>query len=202
VGGQRPGGRSARVRSAILASTIEALETSSYDELRVDDIAVRAGVNKTTVYRRWPTKAELVADATRSHSADAVPLPDTGSLLGDLRALARSVAANIGSPAGSRMSRTMIAAGLTSDDVAEHIPQFWSERLGVAAEILDKAVARGELSADADPNLVIETLIGPLYVRLVLTGERITRSFADSVAALVAAGTTAAFPGNGSRGPS
>lgn len=167
---------------------------SSYEALRIEDVAARAGVNKTTIYRRWPTKAELVVEATSSHSAGAVPLPDTGSLAGDLRALARAVAANIGSPAGGRMSRTMVVAAMTSDEVAVRAPQFWSERLGLARRIIDNAVARGELGEKADGNLIIESLIGPLYVRLLLTGEPITRRFADEVARLVAAGAASQYP--------
>lgn len=195
VGERRPGGRGGRVRSAILEATVQELAASSYESLRIEDVAARAGVNKTTIYRRWPTKAELVADATSSHSADAVPLPDTGSLAGDLRALARSVAANIGSSVGGKMSRTMVAAAMTSDEVAAQAPRFWSERIHLAQAIIDKAIARGELGTDVDGNVVIESLIGPLYVRLLLTGEPITRRFADEVARLVAAGTESEFPG-------
>ena len=199
VGERRPGGRGARVRAAVLEATIAALAESSYDALRIEDVAARAGVNKTTVYRRWPTKAELVTEATLDHSAGAVPLPDTGSLATDLRALARSVAANIGSATGGRMARTMVVAAATSDEVAANAPEFWSMRLGLARTIIDHAVARGELRKDADANVIIESLIGPLYVRLLLTGERITRTFADEVADLVTAGAKAKYPSRRSR---
>jgi AcrR family transcriptional regulator len=188
VGDRRPGGRSARVREAILISTMEALAETSYESLRIEDVAERAGVNKTTIYRRWPTKAELVAEATRVRSATAVPLPDTGSLAGDLRALARSVAANIGSADGTHVARTMVAAAVTSDEVAARAPEFWADRIRLATRIVDAAIARGEVAPGVDANLVIETLIGPLYVRVLLTGEPVTRRFADEAAALVHAG--------------
>jgi AcrR family transcriptional regulator len=189
VGDRRPGGRSARVRAAILAATMAELAATSYEALRIEDVADRAGVHKTTIYRRWPTKAELVADATLDHSATAVPMPDTGSLAGDLRALARSVAANIGSPVGGRVAKTMVAAAVTSNEVASQAPEFWAARIGLATTIVDAAVARGEVEPGAvDANVVIETLIGALYVRLLLTGEPITRKFADQVAALLATG--------------
>ena len=83
-----------------------ALVEHGYESLNVEDVAQRAGVHKTTVYRRWPTKAELVADAVRERSADRVEVPDTGSLAGDLQALARAVVASIGSAEGSAMIRT------------------------------------------------------------------------------------------------
>lgn len=188
VGDRRPGGRAARVRTAILDATVQELAASSYEALRIEDVAARAGVHKTTIYRRWPTKAELVADATSTHSAGAVRMPDTGSLAGDLRALARAVAANIGSDVGGRMAKTMVAAAVTSEEVAARAPAFWSERLRLARRIVDDAIERGEVAEDLDADLVIESLIGPLYVRLLLTGEPITRRFADKVAELVAAG--------------
>ena len=140
-----------------------------------------------------------VAEATLDHSAGAVPMPDTGSLATDLRALARSVAANIGSPTGGRMARTMVVAAATSDEVAAQAPDFWSTRLGLAHGIIERAVARRELHGKADANVIIESLIGPLYVRLLLTGERITRTFADQVADLVATGATAKYPGRSKR---
>jgi AcrR family transcriptional regulator len=188
VGGRRPGGRSARVREAVLAATNAVLVEDGYEHLSVEAVAARAGVHKTTVYRRWPTKAELVADATRERSRQMVPIPDTGSLAGDLRALARAVAANIGSEAGTRVARTLVAAASTSPDVAAAYSEFWSERFALTGAVVDRAVARGELPAGTDARLVIEALIGPMYVRLLLTHEPVDRAYADRVAALVSAG--------------
>jgi AcrR family transcriptional regulator len=191
VGETRPGGRSARVREAVLAATVEVLAEDGYAGLGVEAVAARAGVHKTTVYRRWPTRAELVADALRERSERYVPVPDTGTLAGDLRALARAVAANIGSASGAAMARTLVAAAATSSEVAETAAEFWDERLRLTGVIVERAIARGELPEGTDPNLVIETVIGPLYVRLLLTGERIDAAFAARAAALVAAGAAA-----------
>lgn len=194
VGQQRPGGRSARVRAAILDATLELLAEHSYEALRIEEVAARAGVNKTTVYRRWPTKAELVADAIRARSQENVPVPDTGSLDGDLRRLARAVAANIGSAAGGSVAKTLVAAAATAEEVASGAATFWAERIGFATVIVERAVARGELGRRADAGLIIESLIGPLYVRLLLTGEPVTRSLADRIAALTAAGARSTYP--------
>jgi AcrR family transcriptional regulator len=171
----------------VLEATIAALADEGYERLGIDSVAARAGVHKTTVYRRWPTKAELVADATRERAHHLVPVPDTGSLAGDLRALARSIVANIGSDVGRRMARTLIAAALVSDDVARVHTDFWGERFELTTVIVDRAMARRELPAGTDGRLVIESLIGPLYVRLLLTGEPLDRAYADRVAALVTA---------------
>lgn len=190
VGHQRPGGRSARVRADVLRATSELLLEIGYDQLSVDDVARRAGVHKTTVYRRWPTIPELVFDAVAEHSAEVVPVPDTGSLLDDLRILAREVAANIGTEGVARRSRSIVAAAATSDELSAAMHSFWADRLALSTVIVERAIERGELPGDADPNLIIETLIGPLWVRLLLTGEPISDELADRVAALVAAGAT------------
>ena len=75
VGEQRPGGRAERVRTAVLEAAAELLTEVGYDKMRVEDVAARAGVHKTTVYRRWPTKAALTADATALHSRRRRPDP-------------------------------------------------------------------------------------------------------------------------------
>ncbi len=188
VGELRPGGRAARVRADVLKAATAVLEDVGYDQMTIEDVAARAGVHKTTVYRRWPTKAELVADAVSAHSAEVVPVPDSGSLLHDLQAFAREIVANIGSEGGARRSRSLVAAAATSDELAATMHMFWHERLANSATIVERAIERGELAPDSDPNLIIETLIGPLWVRLLLTGEPIDEDLADRVAELVANG--------------
>jgi AcrR family transcriptional regulator len=190
-GEPRHGGRSARVRAAVLEATSAVLAEDGYEGLTIETVAGRAGVHKTTVYRRWPTRAQLVADALRERAEQNVPVPDTGTFAGDLEALAISVVRNIGSRAGTATTRTMVAAGLAAPDVADVGAEFWSDRLARTGVIVERAIARGEVPAGTDPHLVIETLIGPLYVRLLLTGEPIDEALGARVAALVADGARA-----------
>jgi len=191
VGEQRPGGRAERVRNAVLRAAAELLTEVGYEKMSVEDVATRAGVHKTTVYRRWPSKAELTADAAQLHSADAVPIPDTGSLVEDLRILAREVVANIGTDGGSRRSRSIAAAAATSDELASAMHGFWAHRLALSGRVVERAIERGEVPASADANLIIETVIGPLWLRLLLTGEPITEGLADEVVDLVTTGVLA-----------
>lgn len=172
----------------MLAAVVELLGDAGYDELSIEAVAERAGVHKTTVYRRWPTKAALVADAVRANSEEHVLVPDTGSLVGDLEAFALAIADNIGTPAGGRRSRSIVAASAASSELATEMSDFWMERFRASAVIIERAVARGEAPRDVDPQLVIETLIGPLWVRLLLTGGTIDRHLATDVARLVADG--------------
>lgn len=188
VGEQRPGGRAARVRRSVLGATTELLAEVGYEELTVDEVARRAGVHKTTVYRRWPTKAELITDAVDEQSAENVPIPDTGSLHGDLRALCRSVAANIGSDGGGRRSRSIVAAAASSPGLAAGVHGFWSRRLELCAPIVERAIERGDVAADLDTSVVIEALVGPLWLRLLVTGGAIDDDLCDGIVSLIEAG--------------
>ncbi len=191
VGAQRPGGRAARVRAAVLQAAAELLVEVGYELLSVEEVANRAGVHKTTVYRRWPGKADLIADATRLRAHQEVPIPDTGTLEGDLQALAHDVVANIGSRSGGAMTRAIVSAAAGSEDLTEAMHGFWSERLALTESVVERAIERGELPSSADANLIIEALIGPLWVRLLLTGEPIDEGLADRVAELVCSGAQA-----------
>ena len=188
---QRPGGRSARVRAAVLAATLEVLAEMGYDDVSVEAIAARAGVHKTTVYRGWPTKADLVSDAMRERGAHLVPIPDSGNFRDDLIALAQAVANTMRSPADQRMGRNLVAASNSGEALDQRSVSFWAERLRLNSHVVDRAIARGELPEHTDSNLVIETLIGPLFLRLLLTGEPIDADVASAIARLVAAGAAA-----------
>ena len=194
VGEQRPGGRATRVRSAVLAATSMLLSEVGYDQLTVEAVASRAGVHKTTVYRRWPTKSDLIAEAARVQAAEAVPIPDTGSLLGDLQTLAREVVANVGSDSGARRARSLVAAAC-SGELADVLHSFWAHRLDASAAIIGRAVDRGEVPATINPTLIIEAVVAPIWLRLLLTGERLDDDFADAIADLVTAGARGAGRG-------
>ena len=186
VGEQRPGGRAERVRSSVLKAVFELLVEEGFERLSIEKVANRAGVHKTTVYRRWSTKAELVLDTARATSRQNVPIPDTGSFHGDLAELARSVASNIGTEPRTQIARSIVAASVASEELTSSMHTFWAEGLSVTIPVVERAINRGELPASTDANLIIETLIGPMWVRLLLTGETIDDDLADRVAALVA----------------
>ena len=191
VGEQRPGGRAARVRGAVLAATAELLDEVGYDSTTYDEVAGRAGVHKTTVYRRWPTKPELVADALDLHSEQHVPVPDTGSLSGDLAALAAAVAANISSPGGARRSISIVAAAAHSEELAATVHQFMSRRVALTEAIVTRAIDRDESPAGTDPRTLIEAVVGPIWFRLLLTGEPVDEAFLQPLVATIAAGAAA-----------
>jgi len=185
AGTQRPGGRSARVRAAALAATLEELAEEGYSTLSLDSVARRAGVHKTTLYRRWGTREALVLEAMLERVSERVPVPDTGSLRDDLLALAGAAAATMTTPEGEAHVRAVAAAGSHDSALAAANRQFWEERLALDAVVVERAVARGEVPAGTEPRPVIEALLGPLYFRLLVTGERPDRRFIGQVVDLV-----------------
>lgn len=190
VGSRRPGGRAARVRTAVLDATMTLLIEQGLDAVAIDEVARRAGVHKTTVYRRWPDRAELVLDAVLEASGEIVPVPDTGSLVDDLRLFARSVAANLTDGPGLAVGRAMVVTAAGSPEMADTLARYWSERFAMARLMFERAEARGELVSPpaGGVDLAIEQLIGPLWVRVLLTGRPVDQALADASAAAVARG--------------
>lgn len=188
VGVQRPGGRAERVRSSVLRATSELLTEVGYDGLSVEGVASRAGVHKTTVYRRWPTLPDLVADAVTEYAEQHVTVPDTGDLWSDLRALARDVVANLSSPGGLRRSTSIVAAAAHSPEVASRMHSFWSGRMEATRVIVERAVERGDIAPHSDAQLIIESLVAPIWLRVLVTGEPIDNELADRLAAFTTAG--------------
>ncbi|WP_328953016.1 TetR/AcrR family transcriptional regulator [Kitasatospora purpeofusca] len=164
---RRPGGRAARVRQAVLTAALEVLAEEGVARFGIAAVAARAGVNETTVYRRWGTREKLVLDAMLAGSTEGIPVPDTGDVRTDLAAFARALADYLATPAGRAVAR---AAALSSDDpgLAEAWETFWQSRLELAGAIVDRAVGRGELPAGTDTGLALELLCSPLQTRALL----------------------------------
>ncbi len=196
VGDRRPGGRAARVRASVLAAAAELLDEAGYDALSTDEVARRAGVHRTTVYRRWPTKPELVAEAVGLHAEEQIPIPDTGRLHDDLAALAGAVAANLvaGRPA---TSRSLVAAAATSETLAASLNRFMERRMALSEPIVERAVERGEVPAGTDPRAIIEPVVGAIWFRFLLTGGSLDETFIDAVVEVVAGGARTAAGGSG-----
>ena len=107
-GTARPGGRTARVTESVFAAAIAELSARDYADISVESIAARAGVHKTTVYRRWGSKAEIIRQALAGAATAGIPVPDTGGVDEDLRTLARAVQAVLSAPAGAAITRALV----------------------------------------------------------------------------------------------
>jgi AcrR family transcriptional regulator len=179
------------VRAAVLAATLAELADTGYAALTVENIARRAGVHKTTIYRRWTDRESLVADVLGERVAMDFPIPDTGSAEADLRQLAQAFVAWVTSPTGR-----MIFAAVYSD--AARIPGIADVRRGLfeygprrAAVVIERAIERGELPAGTDPACVLRALIAPIYFRLTVTAEPVDLAAAEQAAQIALAAARA-----------
>lgn len=179
--------RGSPVVARVLRATIEELARIGYGALSIEDVANRAGVNKTTVYRRWATKSELVRAALRSMGDDKVCEVSTGSLRGDLLAVGRSIIAFTASPEGRSILRMVLAEGM-EPELAAIATSLRREREASPRALVDAAVARGEIARDADAMLLMETLFGAIIQRLFISHQPLNESFLERIVDLLLSG--------------
>ena len=167
-GRKRPGGRSARIRDAVLTATIEVLTEDGLENLTIGAVAGRAGVHETSIYRRWGSLQSLMLDASLQVADDAISIPDTGALRSDLLMLMSHVIALLHAPKGKAML-TLIEPW--NEDRQRAMKEFWKRRFENLQPMFDRAISRGEFPADANTIVFVQTLIAPLYFRLLVTAE-------------------------------
>ncbi|WP_433334935.1 TetR/AcrR family transcriptional regulator [Spirillospora sp. CA-294931] len=170
MGGRRPGGRAAAVVAAVRQAAIELLDEHGYAGLQLPEVAARAGVNKTTVYRRWPTKAALVGDLLLAMAAEQMPARDTGTLIGDLTVHLEGLVAILQTGTTRAVLTAMLSGDLDQPDAAVR-EAYFAERFRLSAAIVDRAIARGELPLGTDARLLLEDASSPVYFRLLITGR-------------------------------
>lgn len=180
---QRPGGRSARVREAVLAATAAELSERGFAAMTIEDIAARSGVHKTTIYRRWSTLSQLVADAAVEVSATTVPIPDTGSIESDLREMARSIVALVTSESGGALVAALFSDAVRTPEVARLKREFYSARYELADIVVRRAVERGEISEKVSATDLLAAVAAPIYYRLLVADLHVDQSVADRAAA-------------------
>ncbi|MBF6346818.1 TetR/AcrR family transcriptional regulator [Nocardia cyriacigeorgica] len=189
---KRPGGRSARVRDAVRAATLAELAEHGYPGLTMENVARRSGVHKTTVYRRWTNPEGLIADALDLAATEAWPIPDTGSLDEDLRIVVELVRTGFADPQAGPISTAFITAAMQNPAAATALNAFFTARHAQSAQVIDRAVARGELPATVDAHAVIRFAVAPIYYRLFISHEPVT---ADTTEAAARAAIAAARAG-------
>jgi AcrR family transcriptional regulator len=173
--------RSEQARAAILTATLNLLEQVGFVDLSIEAVAARAGVGKTTIYRWWPSKAVLVADAFMSSVIRETRFPDTGSVREDLRAQMQRLAAIFRGPRG-RILRSLIGGGQSDPELIEAFRNRWLfPRRAEAIGILQRAKDRGELAQELDGNMLLDALYGPLYFRMLAGHGPLSNSFIDDV---------------------
>jgi AcrR family transcriptional regulator len=154
---------------------MEEVARSGYADLSIERVASRAGVNRTTIYRRWPSKRDLV-DSALQLAANQVQFDwDHGNLRDDLTEMVRHARDTLFTPVMLGVHRLMLDTidepSLQGLALAAH-----QEKIALAVRMLERAQARGELRPDVDKLIFLDSLMGTLFVRLVFLRERIDES--------------------------
>ncbi|MFF3711177.1 TetR/AcrR family transcriptional regulator [Streptomyces phaeochromogenes] len=190
----RPGGRTARVRAAVLRAAGDVLAEQGFAHLDLADVARRAEVGKTTVYRRWGSVTGLVADLLAEMAEESLPRTETGAVLGDLRANARLVRRTLADVRQGALFRAVIAAAACDERTAEGVRRFYDVRVAEWAPCVEQGVFRGELPSGTDAAEVVRAVSAPLYYALLTTGVAPGVAAADRAAeAAVAAARAGVF---------
>ncbi|MGY5279206.1 TetR-like C-terminal domain-containing protein [Nocardia gipuzkoensis] len=181
--------RGARLRRAVLDATLARIESAGIATVRVADVATDAGVHETSIYRRWKTLPRLLLDALLSRVAEEIPLPDTGTLRGDLERFMTDLIRFAGTPSGRALIRGTVIA--ESDPEVEAIRrEFWVRRLSSSEEIVRRAIARGDVAATVDPRLTMLTLGGLVHLHVTQLGAELPPGLARDAVDLVLTGIT------------
>ena len=180
--------RDARRDEAILRATFEILLADGYQGLTIESVAARAGVGRPTIYRRWPSKPALVVAALVESARLAIPDADTGSLRGDLIAVQRHQIELMNAPMTRRVTAGLVADLASDPELADrYITEYLVPRRDAVWKVLERGIERGELAPDADLAFIYELLIGPLFMRAVVWGQRLSRAAAETTTDVVLA---------------
>jgi AcrR family transcriptional regulator len=169
--------RDAQAEQAILQATVELLSEVGFNQLSIEAVAARAGVGKPTIYRRWPSKPELVLDAVE-RLAPPFPTADTGDPLTDLRQIVPELIVGLTS---SPVARATIALAGDAEMTRRLGEQYlWPRRAGIAA-ILHRGIAAGDLRADIDVEMAIDLMLGASVYRWLVTAQPVDADTARRV---------------------
>ncbi|GGV08039.1 TetR family transcriptional regulator [Streptomyces filipinensis] len=176
---RRPGGRGARVGAAVHQAVTDLISERGYGKFTVGDVAARAGVADSSVYRRWGSLETLLTDVALTRLNERSPMPDTGSLAGDLRAYAAQVAREITGPEGLALVRLAVALSSTGQQGRQARDDLLAARTRQLQSMLDRARERGEHAPDAYD--VLDHVLAPMYIRVLFGVGPLTPDYVDGL---------------------
>ena len=178
-GSGRP--RSAVADAAILDAATELFCDLGYEGLSFEGVAAKAGVGKTTIYRRYPTKLDLVMAVNGCLSAGMPPEPNTGSLRSDLLVIARNFHTMLSQTDAGRAIPKVLAAKLANPELARAHEAFVASRRDVTIGVIRRGIERSDLPADADATVIADLMTGALFLRVFVTGQPVTTRYLEAL---------------------
>ncbi|THA34069.1 TetR/AcrR family transcriptional regulator [Streptomyces sp. A1277] len=176
---RRPGGRSARVGAQVHQAVTELISERGYGNFTVGEVAARAGVADSSIYRRWGGLEALLSDVALTRLNARSPMPDTGSLAGDLRTYAAQVAREITGPDGPAVLHLAVALAGKGQQGAQAREDLRAERTRQLQSVLDRARERGEDVPDAFE--VLDHILAPMYIRVLFGMGPLTPEYVDGL---------------------
>ncbi|MDG4780310.1 TetR/AcrR family transcriptional regulator [Micromonospora sp. WMMD961] len=177
------------ITAAIRRALMQELAAVGYGRLSIEAVARRAGVSKTAIYRRWSSKLDLVLEIVAATAHGKLPALDTGTLRGDLALLFQAVAHALRHPLASQIIPDLLAEAARNPSIDEILRRVLHARQQeIGGRLVTRAVQRGELPADTDPDAAIDLIVGPLYWRLAIARLPLTDGYLDDLVESVAAG--------------
>ena len=184
------------VTAAIGAAVFEELAAIGYGRLSIESVARRAGVGKTTIYRRWNSKQAMVVAVVSEIAWTHVDAPDTGTLAGDIAQFLDRLAAALGSqPVRAIASDLLAEANRDSPLAAQLLEKVRDPRRTRAGEIIHRAVRRGEIPRGVDVSLALDILAGPLFFRVGVLTESADETYRAALTTAILAALSALPPG-------
>ena len=181
--------RDERADRAILQATLELIADRGMHGFRTDDVAARAGVGKGAIYRRHPSKDDLVMASVAVLVDEEIVVPDTGSTRDDLLALMREAVELYRGSLPGRLMPNLVSAMAERPELARVVREgFLVRRRSALTEVLRRGVERGDLRPDVDLEFVLDVLGGPLFYRLLITGGPLDEQLAEGVTELILRG--------------
>jgi AcrR family transcriptional regulator len=172
--------RDPQVDEAILEATLAVLLRRGWSGTTMEEIAEEAGVGKPSIYRRYPSKIDLAYHAASRERDLSFPGFDTGTAWGDLTAFVLGTLRMLNS-VWSRVLPAIFAEAADDPEVGSTVERYWGWRRGAISVILERGIERREVRPDADPEIVLEAVDGPMLVRLLVTRKPLDMEFADNL---------------------
>ncbi|MFY1701368.1 MULTISPECIES: TetR/AcrR family transcriptional regulator [Micromonospora] len=191
------------ITAAIRRALTQELAAVGYGRLSIEAVARRAGVSKTAIYRRWSSKLELVLEIVSASAGRKLPTLDTGSLRGDLQLLFAAVVHALRHPLAAQIIPDLLAEAARNPQIDQTLQQVLRARQQeIGGRLVERAVRRGELPPQTDPDAAVDLIAGPLYWRLAIARTPLTEAYLETLVETVATGLGArrALPRQGGTG--
>ena len=179
---RKPRGPSQHVTDKVMQATLSVLVECGSAGLKIETIAERSGIHKTTLYRRWGDVHTLVKEAIASVDMEKFAVADTGTLQGDIDSLAINFAEHFQKPAIIAINRLIAGSRGSDHQLAAWMDEYWQSRHRLYQKAIEPAIKRGEILHPERFSMAIEMLVGPMLLRTILTDQVLDSSFVHQLA--------------------